>query len=231
MTGIAVHWARTVPASALSDRLTAADAARVARIRQQTVRDSVASSLVLARTVVETVAGTAAVDLVRRCPRCGSREHGRPLAVWGAVPDDVRWTAAPHLSLARSSTVVVVATSRVGHVGVDVERRSGRLFAGFDDVALAPAEVALHAPGDAPARLRTWVRKEAVLKAAGRGLTVDPRTLVLGAPDEPPRIVSAPAGLEVGHLGDVDVVPGHLIAVATRFGGERPTVEVSQLRL
>ena len=72
-------------------------------------------------------------------------------------------TAVPHLSLARTAGTVVVVTTLAGEVGIDVERRTDRVFVGFDEVVLAADE----ARGvDDEARLRTWVRKEAV--AQGR---------------------------------------------------------------
>ena len=76
-----------------------------------------------------------------------------------------------HVSLSRAAGVSVVAVSRSGPVGVDVEVVARAGFDGFDGVVLAPGERAT----TPEQRARTWTRKEAVLKAAGLGLTVDPR--------------------------------------------------------
>ncbi|MGO4191770.1 4'-phosphopantetheinyl transferase superfamily protein [Arthrobacter sp. YAF17] len=68
-----------------------------------------------------------------------------------------------------------------GAIGVDLEHSSGVVFQGFDDVALTPAErqlLAALAPEEAmPWRAAAWARKEALLKARGTGLRVDPATV------------------------------------------------------
>ena len=55
------------------------------------------------------------------------------------------------------------------------------MFPGFDDVALTPAERQLLAalpPEEAmPWRAAAWARKEALLKARGTGLRVDPASV------------------------------------------------------
>ncbi|MBO3103272.1 4'-phosphopantetheinyl transferase family protein [Cellulomonas fengjieae] len=228
---VTVHWARTVPVGALADVLTRGERDRAAAVQNEESRDAVASSLVLARTAVGSWAGldAGAVELHRHCPRCGSRAHGRPSASWRTVPDDVRRTPTPHLSLARTTGLVVVATTRAGAVGIDVERRADRVFDGFDDVVLAGTEAR---PVDDEARLRTWTRKEALLKAAGRGLDADPRRLVLGPGDEPPRIEEAPADALGGpwHLQDLDPVEEVLGALALRAHGP-VSVRVTRVQL
>lgn len=224
---VEVHWARTVSADVLADVLTRAERERTATVQNAESRNALASSLVLARTAVGAWVGVDAdaVELRRRCPRCGSRVHGRPSASWRSVPDDVHWTPVPHVSLARTAGTVVVATTLAGEVGIDVERRIERMFVGFDDVVLAAAEARAV---DDEARLRTWVRKEAVLKAIGRGLDVDPRTLVLGPGDEPPRIERGPVG--PWHLQDLDPTGGAIGALAV--GADGPvSVRVTQVQL
>lgn len=136
------------------------------------------------------------------CPRCGSDEHGRPFLVPTASLRD-----PAHVSVARADDLSVVAISDVGPVGVDVEPRGAARFAGFDDVGLHPDE--RHARADDPTLL--WVRKEALLKAAGMGLLVDPGLvrvdasglLAWDAEGRPPGPVL---------LRDVDV-PGHVASV------------------
>jgi 4'-phosphopantetheinyl transferase len=93
----------------------------------------------------------ASTTVTAACPDCGL-EHGGP-RVDGLF-----------VSLSHAGEFVVAAASATGPVGVDAERRDG----GADRVA------ALHdvAGGDS---LEHWTRVEAVLKADGRGLRVDPR--------------------------------------------------------
>jgi 4'-phosphopantetheinyl transferase len=78
---------------------------------------------------------------------------------------------ALHVSLTATASVVAVAVSRAGPVGVDAEQVDRAAFAGFSSVALGPGE---HT-ADAVAAARAWARKEAVLKATGYGLALDPR--------------------------------------------------------
>lgn len=115
--------------------------------------------------------------VVRRCPRCGSEEHGRPV-----VPD------APDLGLSTSRTAghVVVATVTGAGLGIDVEH-VGTAVDRLAEVALGPQDASTV---DDASVLRTWVRKEAVLKAAGTGLAVDPSDLAVSAATAPPTVVS-----------------------------------------
>lgn len=127
----------------------------------------------LARSQIGRLLGRSPGSLIfdRTCPDCG-RQHGRPLLV-----DD----PGLHLSLSRAGTVVALALSRSGPVGVDVEQVSGTRFEGFAEVALHPAERGNGDPGagaGADADATAWVRKEAALKALGVGLRVDPASFV-----------------------------------------------------
>jgi len=118
-------------------------------------------------------------------------------------------------------SVVMVAATDVGPVGVDVESAAATGFDGFDEVALTAmeqTEVECCAPvAQSRARAVYWTRKEAVLKATGHGLAVDPAALEVSAPhlpaaltawhaDEPP-----PASVQII---DVPVDGDHVAAVA-----------------
>ena len=83
-----------------------------------------------------------------------------------------------HTSLSHADGVVAIAMTHSGAVGVDIERvaraagmpsLAGRICHPDDVVEL----VGLGADGLRQALLRLWVRKEAVLKAAGIGLAVE----------------------------------------------------------
>ncbi|HYN29389.1 MAG TPA: 4'-phosphopantetheinyl transferase superfamily protein [Dermatophilaceae bacterium] len=141
------------------------------------------------------------VRIGRSCPGCGSADHGRPVLLAArAVPLSLS------LSLARAPGLVAAATSDAGPVGIDVEAADRTAFDGFADVALHPAESAA-TPGQ---RARTWARKEAVLKAAGAGLRVDPRLLVVTDPASAPAVRSGP-GLDPDRLWltDLDLPAGY----------------------
>jgi 4'-phosphopantetheinyl transferase len=120
----------------------------------------------------------ATVRIEARCPDCGGA-HGRPVVM---APEAARRI---HVSLSHVGDIVVGVASVDRTIGVDAEPTG----------ALADPERAHRIreligldvdPGaDVDALLR-WTAVEAVLKADGRGLRVDPRTVVLEpAPLEP----------------------------------------------
>jgi 4'-phosphopantetheinyl transferase len=95
----------------------------------------------------------------RGCPDCGE-QHGRPSLTGLSVSTST--------SGARVLAAVAEADARIG---VDVEVVPDELWAGFDAYTLHPDETV--ADGVA-ARISRWTEKEAVLKAAGVGLRVEP---------------------------------------------------------
>jgi 4'-phosphopantetheinyl transferase len=145
---------------------------------------------------------SAAVVVSHRCDVCGG-EHGRP-----SVEIDGR--RGPHVSIARGGALVVVAVA-AEPVGVDVER----LERGSDT-----------------AELTTWVRTEAVLKATGLGLTVDPSSVGLDVRGDEPRLVGwdGPGRRPVMRIADVATEAGHLVSVA-RLGRRRLRVDARVLEL
>lgn len=93
------------------------------------------------------------------CPRCASSEHGVPYLRSTRV-------TGRRLSISHADGWTLVALAD-GQVGVDIEL-PGSLTESQIAAHLAPSEQAADPT-------RTWVRKEAVLKAEGVGLTRDPR--------------------------------------------------------
>lgn len=138
-----------------------------------------------------------------RCLRCGADDHGAPFVV-----DAPRL----HVSLARAGGLSIVALTEAGRVGVDLERDAAAGFDGFAAAALHPDERA-RSPLEGT---RTWVRKEAVLKATGRGLAVDPRSVRVSEARQPAALLdwSAPDSPGDVWLADVPVTDGWLAAVA-----------------
>ncbi|MCX5386328.1 4'-phosphopantetheinyl transferase superfamily protein [Streptomyces sp. NBC_00083] len=180
-----------------------------------------AAKIVHAPTAVGFVAGRAAsrrilsglldvapaeIGLGRRpCPGCGDPLHGPPAVL---SPESPLW-----ISISHTHGCGMLAVARVP-VGVDVEG-----VRDFPVEELAPAtlteserQVVLGADeGSARTRafLRSWTRKEAVLKAVGVGITTDLRTVETRPEHAGPVVVAAgvpgtPASWTVADLA----VPG-----------------------
>ena len=123
------------------------------------------------------------------------------------------------VSLSHGGEVALVAVALDAQIGVDVEpfRKDVETWS-LVSQALTPAEQTRlqELPGAlrGEAFLAIWVRKEALLKAVGVGLGVDPRQIELDGST----VVAVPPGL--GRAGDwtlVDVpVPGHASALVLR---------------
>ncbi|ROS76655.1 4'-phosphopantetheinyl transferase superfamily protein [Cellulomonas sp. PhB143] len=125
--------------------------------------------------------GAGDVALARRCATCGGTDHGKPEVVAALA-------RGRHVSVAHTATRLAVAVAD-GPCGVDVEDVAAVGRAPVAPVLLAPRERVGGGPPDAEDLARTWVRKEALLKATGHGLAVEPADLVLGPPGAPPRVV------------------------------------------
>lgn len=116
----------------------------------------------------------------------------------------------------------LLAVSRTGEIGCDIEDR----FTGEDVSALCPlilhpqeqeAMVRLAVQDRAEAFRRYWVRKEAVLKAAGSGFLTDPRHLITGQEDRHAKWTSQPGPSLFIHNQSVD--SGCAAAVASMDAG------------
>lgn len=127
------------------------------------------------------------------------------------------------VSLSHSAERVVVAISRGVQLGVDVER----VGAASEEESLVGSVLcpdehrelrALSEPMRAWAFARYWTRKEAILKATGHGLSVEPTRLAVSAPTRPASLVSwtGPARpTQPVHLYDLDVEAGYVASLAT----------------
>jgi 4'-phosphopantetheinyl transferase len=198
--------------------LSPGERARLAALRVPADRRRFLGARSLLRAAVAEVTGADPrhVRLHQRCERCGG-PHGRPQVQVGTDP-------GPHVSVAHAGALAVVAVGR-SPVGVDVEPVAPVLRS-----TQPPWPVGPPAPAGV-SDLRTWVRREAVLKAVGLGVDVDPDPVRLGPPDAPPRLVawSGPGRRPRVHLADLDTAPGHLVTVAT-VGRRRP-VDAAPLRV
>ncbi|MEJ8279824.1 4'-phosphopantetheinyl transferase family protein [Pseudonocardia spirodelae] len=191
---------------------------RMAALRRDADRARYLAAHALARLVLGEHLGTdaAALHLDRTCG-CGA-PHGKPRLA--ARPDD------PGFSLTHSGALVGLALGP-GPVGVDVEaHRPLSSLDGLAEHALSAAERAAGTPA-AAAFLRTWTRKEALLKATGDGLSSPMDAITLSPPDAPARVLDW-AGA-AGRWWVADVATGrddHPAAVAGA-GREVPPVTVA----
>lgn len=107
------------------------------------------------------------IQIDRSCQYCGHGEHGRPR---------LRPKTGIEFSVSRTTGHVVVAVCARGPVGVDAEYGRGNV--GELRAALTEAEQAATSARpvgrEEPEGIRLWTRKEAVCKATGLGLSLDP---------------------------------------------------------
>lgn len=179
----------------------------------------------------------------------------------GCKPEEIRMSRGrqgkPHLdephfgdvrfNLAHSGEVAMVVVSHGRDVGVDLEEeRSFSALGRMASVILSPVEqdvfVRLHPSERHRALLRAWTRKEAVLKATGTGLFVDPATVPVPLDPTPP--LTSPGVFEQrrpevswqlwepvtpsGYLGAV-AVQGRASSITCRWwGADSPPVVLCQ---
>lgn len=127
------------------------------------------------------------------------------------------------VSIAHSAERVVVAISRGVELGVDVER----IGAASEEESLVRSVLcadelgelsALAQPLRAWAFCRYWTRKEAILKATGHGLSVEPMRIAVTAPTRRAALVSwdGPGRpTQAVHLYDLEVEEGYAASLAT----------------
>ncbi|MER5892661.1 4'-phosphopantetheinyl transferase superfamily protein [Streptomyces sp. NPDC001876] len=213
-----------------SSVLTPAEALRLAAARTDGARADFVAARFLARLCAADRRGGSPRDVVleQRCADCGG-PHGRPRVVGGPG-------TAPEVSLSYADGVVAAAAAD-RPVGVDVERlhRGGAPGPGLRTLRrfLTSGE-ADRIRGSATPRealLRTWVRKEALVKATGAGLPamalLDLSHLPPGRadPDRPHRApVPGPHGSRRSYdLYDLaDVPSGVIAAVAVAVAAPGP---------
>jgi 4'-phosphopantetheinyl transferase len=209
LLGVTVWLARVSEVDQVSGWLSDAERARAARYQRAADRDRSELSSGLLRYAAFRLTGTAPADvpLARHCPTCGQvGDHGRPVLLDDA---DAPGAGGPWLSSTHAGEWVAVAACLGAPVGIDLEPAATEVEDGFDDVALTEAERALVAAvrreaGQAAAnrqRLMIWTAKEALLKALGRGLAIDPAGVA--APED-----AAPIpGLPGDHIGAIVLLP------------------------
>jgi 4'-phosphopantetheinyl transferase len=160
----------------------------------------------------------AEIEIDRSCPDCG-RSHGRPRL--SRRPETA--TKAIEFSVSHGGDLLVLAFADNAPVGVDVEP-----VGALEDVGAELLEFTLTATErlrvlDVPAPqrkrmfLRHWTGKEAILKALGTGLDLEPQAVTLPPfPIKGKTSVALPGSPSVDlWISDVDVGPAHVCTLAT----------------
>lgn len=211
--------------------LDAAETTRAVAISTTAARDEFVASRSLLRHVLGAVIGCAprAVGLV-----LGT--HGKPvLQPREDLPD-------LHFNLSHSRGHWLLGVSRAFAIGVDIEMRTtvpqalrlaSRVFSAAETRQLETAAAAGESTRDA-VFLRGWTRKEAVLKAAGKGFSWPARELDVGTAPSPQRVplrqrLSLPEGRDMAALvWSLELpVTGHAAAALLGATGDLPPVTAS----
>jgi 4'-phosphopantetheinyl transferase len=138
-----------------------------------------------------------AVRVDRPCATCGG-PHGPPQAPGSGL----------HVSLSHSGSLVAVAVSRAGAVGIDVEHRTARALPAARRI-LSSSE-----PLGRPEDLYTyWCRKESVVKATGEGWQVPCREVVVSRAEERARLVSYRGKPLTAFMTDLDLGEAYAAAL------------------
>ena len=170
-TGVRMRWARphTFDRERALRWLGPAERARVNAMPHDGLRDRFLLGRMLLRELAAEAGGIRPeeVRIVARCARCGA-EHGRPRIAW-PDPAGPAWSAS--LSSCPELVIAVVAPAGIA-VGVDVE--PGRAAGPRSRETERRGAVVGLIGAPSGTAIRRWVRTEAVLKADGRGLRVEP---------------------------------------------------------
>lgn len=172
-----VWWARPSHASVLDSKLLSAEERRIcARWRRAIDRDRFTTGALMTRLMLGHYLGVSptGLDIDRTCSGCG-RAHGRPRILGSSL----------QVSVSHAKDRVLVACGDFEGVGVDVEP----VVETAEAQALLPSIINDEELSAAGWAIPYWVRKEAVLKATGKGLSVPMRNLTVSPPYEPPSLL------------------------------------------
>ncbi|MDQ7808301.1 4'-phosphopantetheinyl transferase superfamily protein [Amycolatopsis sp. A133] len=210
---IEVRWSAPLP---VEDRfmrlLDDVERGRFEAYRQDADKRRFLTGRVLAKTVAAERLGLAveAVAFDATCEDCG-KPHGRP-----RIPG-----ADLTLSISHSGELIGIAATPSVPVGLDVETATRRADDGLIEYALSPVEAehlaGLDATEKAAAFFVYWTRKEAVMKATGKGLRIPLQSITFSRYDEPARLASSgdPAlDPATTRLADLKAADGYRAAIA-----------------
>lgn len=186
---------------------------------------------ILARASLRTVLGSY-TGVTPETLRFAYGAHGKPVLA------GVEGARAVHFNLSRSGDCCLIAVTRVGPIGVDVERATA--LRDVDPIAtrfFAPSEAAAICRLSGEPKLRSfyncWTRSEAYVKARGLGLSAGLHRFVVSVDEaEPPAILALDgddprAWTLVALRPDPDLVA----ALALRTGSPNASVSVREWTL
>jgi 4'-phosphopantetheinyl transferase len=208
-----VWWAVPLPAEAkYLQLLDSVEAGRFEAYRNDIDKRRFLTGRALAKTVVGEWLGRSPkeVEFDAACEDCG-KPHGRP-----RVPG-----ADLTFSISHSGDRIGLAMTAGPPVGIDVETATRTVDDSLIEYALNSVENATLAglAGDDKSRafFTYWTRKEALMKATGKGLRIPLQSITLSGPGEPARLVSSDheeLGTAHTRLADLDPGDGYRAAVA-----------------
>ncbi|MGX2996431.1 4'-phosphopantetheinyl transferase family protein [Streptomyces sp. JNUCC 64] len=217
-----VLWAPALDRAELRGLMSAEERARYEQFSEPSDRARFASARALVRTAMGRATGVAPglVPFDRKCRYCGG-PHGKP-----RVPG-----ATTRFSLSHSGGLVGLALAEGAEPGIDVERISARRVGRLAPRVLSARELRdLEAvpSGERSAAYHTyWTRKEAILKAVGRGISSSLRGISVSGPDAPAELTHgngdfAPSDIA---MSDLRPGPGYTAALAVETRGPIDLVE------
>lgn len=226
-----VWWAKPSQAQLWHDELLSpAERRRREGMARPLDRERFTVGSALLRTIVGGLTGVPAeeVSVDRSCPDCGE-PHGKPVL----EPENL------HCSVSHSGERIVVAVARDVLIGVDVEKVEP--CDNLDSVAsyvLTNDELESFRRVPASEQLEVfytyWTRKEAILKATGHGLRVEPNRIAVSSPFFPPPVDGVEDVLCVPMevtLHDLNPGPGYKASLAVVGSGLTRVTELDAARV
>ncbi|EHR52880.1 phosphopantetheinyl transferase [Saccharomonospora marina XMU15] len=213
MTTCEVWWA--TPLDEVGDHLALLndpERQRYEAYRKQADRARFLTARVLAKTLAgrRLGRGPAAIRFDATCSTCG-KQHGPPRLPGTGIA----------LSISHAGERVGVAVTGGPAVGLDVESTGRRADEALVSYTLNEAELAtwhqLPEMERSAGFFTYWTRKEAAMKAAGKGLIIPLRGLTMSSPGTRPRLLeSTDTALDPSktRMADLDPGPGYRAAVA-----------------
>jgi 4'-phosphopantetheinyl transferase len=221
-----VWWARPAPATErLLGMLDGVERERYAGYHREIDK----LRFLTGRTLIRAIAGRRLdveperVALDASCYECG-KPHGKPRVVASPNP--------PEVSISHSGSLVALAVVAGAPVGIDVEQIRAAEVGDLARMVISAAEradFAALAENDRQSGFFTyWSRKEAVVKAAGKGMSIPMTKLTLSAPDAPPRLLASESSeVDPARVRMADLRPGHDYRACVAVLGTEP-LEVSE---